>query len=100
MLRFPDELLVTECLGIQLINQITYIRFICLSKCHISIKNVKIKLAIARFWCIYIRSTLYHIFMLRFPDDLPAKVALQESMKPVKRPCSKPKTAWLFTISK
>lgn len=37
--------------------------------------------------------------MLRLPETSPAHLALQESLRPVKRPRGKPKTTWISMIN-
>ena len=38
--------------------------------------------------------------MCRLPEDTPAKIALTEALKPVKRPQGKPKTTYLSALEK
>ena len=39
-----------------------------------------------------------HLF--RLPEDAPAKQALEESLRPVRRPRGKPKTTWIASVGK
>ena len=37
---------------------------------------------------------------MRLPDESPARLALKEALRPVKRPSGKPKLTWLGLITK
>ena len=46
------------------------------------------------------RRLLWVGHLLRLPEDAPAKQALQECIRPVKRPRGKPKTTWIASVEK
>ena len=37
--------------------------------------------------------------LMRLPEETPARIALQEALKPVRRPAGRPKQTWIATIN-